>query len=300
MKITLTGGSGFIGRRLLKTLVNARAYRARSEPPRRHQPATGRQALGMGRHERRAAAGRAGWRRRHHPSGRRAGGADGGPRKRSRRSAIRAIAGHPPPGTGAIHDFPAALRCWSRPRQLGFMARAATRRSRNPRRRARAFWPTSARNGRKKPISPSRWACGWSRFALASCWTRTAERWPRCCRPSAISPAAAWHPGKQWMSWIHLQDLAQPVSSRGGESGPGRAQRHRPESGDELREFTKKLAAALKRPALFPVPAIALKAIFGEMSEILTASQRVLPQAAAAAGFRFQYPELGAGAGEIC
>jgi NAD dependent epimerase/dehydratase family enzyme len=56
--------------------------------------------------------------------------------------------------------------------------------------------------------------------------------------------------------------------------------------------FTRELAAALGRPALFPAPAFALKLMLGEMSEILLGSQRVLPKAAEAAGFRFAFPEL--------
>jgi uncharacterized protein len=98
--------------------------------------------------------------------------------------------------------------------------------------------------------------------------------------------------GRQWMSWIHLQDLAglfrhaieKPVQGVLNATAPNPVTNA---------EFTKKLAAALHRPALFPVPAIALRAIFGEMSEMLTGSQRVLPQAALASGFVFQYPELG-------
>jgi hypothetical protein len=57
-------------------------------------------------------------------------------------------------------------------------------------------------------------------------------------------------------------------------------------------EFTRALAAAVHRPAIFPVPAFALRLLFGEMSQILLASQRALPQAAGRAGFRFRYPEL--------
>ena len=57
-------------------------------------------------------------------------------------------------------------------------------------------------------------------------------------------------------------------------------------------EFTKELAAALHRPAIFPVPSFALKFLFGEMAEVILGSQRVLPQAAQSAGYRFEYPEL--------
>ena len=56
--------------------------------------------------------------------------------------------------------------------------------------------------------------------------------------------------------------------------------------------FTRALAAAVHRPAIFPVPAFALRALFGEMSQVLLASQRALPQAAVAAGFSFRFPQL--------
>jgi NAD dependent epimerase/dehydratase family enzyme len=52
------------------------------------------------------------------------------------------------------------------------------------------------------------------------------------------------------------------------------------------------MAATLHRPAIFPVPAFALKLALGEMSEMVLASQRVLPTVAKSSGFRFQYPEL--------
>ena len=58
-------------------------------------------------------------------------------------------------------------------------------------------------------------------------------------------------------------------------------------------EFTSELASALGRPALFPVPGFALKAMFGEMAETLLGGQRVLPRANEEAEYRFQFPELG-------
>ena len=56
--------------------------------------------------------------------------------------------------------------------------------------------------------------------------------------------------------------------------------------------FTRELARALRRPALFPMPAFALRALFGEMSEALLSGQRAIPQAAASAGFQFRFPHL--------
>ena len=97
--------------------------------------------------------------------------------------------------------------------------------------------------------------------------------------------------GKQWMSWIHLDDLCemfrfaaeQPI--RGAINGVAPAP-------VPNAEFTRVLASALHRPAIFPVPAFGLKIMFGEMSEVLLASQRVMPKGAEQAGFRFRHPQL--------
>jgi uncharacterized protein (TIGR01777 family) len=103
--------------------------------------------------------------------------------------------------------------------------------------------------------------------------------------------------GHQWMSWIHIDDLvALIVLALSGSSGnpalqgPINAVAPHPLSNAG---FTRELARVLHRPAIFPVPAIALKIIFGEMAEILLGGQRVLPEAAVRAGFTFRYPELG-------
>jgi uncharacterized protein len=97
--------------------------------------------------------------------------------------------------------------------------------------------------------------------------------------------------GKQWMSWIHLDDLVgiichaltNPMSGAFNGTAPNPVTNA---------EFTSQLARALGRPAVFPVPGFALKAMFGEMAEMLLGGQRVLPRATEAAGYRFQYPEL--------
>jgi hypothetical protein len=93
------------------------------------------------------------------------------------------------------------------------------------------------------------------------------------------------------MPWVHAQDLVdlyqfalvQPLK------GPVNGVAPNPVVNAD---FTKALAAALKRPAMFPVPLFALKLLFGEMAEVLVASQRAVPKAAEAGGFRFQFPDL--------
>ncbi len=98
--------------------------------------------------------------------------------------------------------------------------------------------------------------------------------------------------GAQWMSWIHVDDLVELVCfslEQAQFSGVANATAPNPVRNAE---FTATLAGGLRRPAFVPVPALVLKALFGEMAEILLGSQRVLPRAAESAGFRFRYPHL--------
>jgi uncharacterized protein (TIGR01777 family) len=97
--------------------------------------------------------------------------------------------------------------------------------------------------------------------------------------------------GDQWMSWIHLDDLAGIIQYALANSlrGPVNATAPNPATNAD---FTKTLGHVLSRPVIVPMPALMLKTMFGEMAEVLLASQRVLPQAAEAAGYRFTYPEL--------
>ncbi|HLK20763.1 MAG TPA: TIGR01777 family oxidoreductase [Bryobacteraceae bacterium] len=98
--------------------------------------------------------------------------------------------------------------------------------------------------------------------------------------------------GKQWMSWIHIDDLVRLILFALTTPVTGAINATAPEPATNA-EFTHELAAALHRPAIFPVPKVALKILFGEMSEVLLASQRVLPESAKNAGFAFQHPKLG-------
>ena len=100
--------------------------------------------------------------------------------------------------------------------------------------------------------------------------------------------------GKQWMSWIHIDDLVELMLYALGNSsarGPLNGTTPNPVRNSE---FTGELAGTLHRPAILPVPAFALRMLFGEMAEVLLASQRVIPQKAESIGFRFRFPELSA------
>jgi uncharacterized protein len=97
--------------------------------------------------------------------------------------------------------------------------------------------------------------------------------------------------GNQWMSWIHLADLIGMIRFVAEQrlGGAWNATSPMPVTNAE---FSRALGQALRRPAILPAPALALKLAFGEMAEVLLGSQRVLPRAAERAGFRFQYPEV--------
>ena len=97
--------------------------------------------------------------------------------------------------------------------------------------------------------------------------------------------------GRQWMSWIHLEDLTAmfQFAVESQVRGPLNGVAPHPVANSE---FTRELARMLRRPAVFPVPEFALRLLFGEMADVLLASQRVVPAAAQAAGFRFRFPQL--------
>jgi uncharacterized protein (TIGR01777 family) len=105
--------------------------------------------------------------------------------------------------------------------------------------------------------------------------------------------------GKHWMSWIHAEDLVSLIrfavenqAVRGALNGVS------PNPVDNA-GFTRALGQAVHRPAIVPMPGFVLKTMFGEMSGVLLASQRVVPKAALAAGFQFRFPQLDAALADL-
>jgi hypothetical protein len=97
--------------------------------------------------------------------------------------------------------------------------------------------------------------------------------------------------GDQWMSWVHLDDLVGIIQHALGNPVHGAVNGTAPNPVTNA-DFTKALGHALSRPAVVPMPAFTLKFMFGEMADVMLASQRVLPKAAEAAGYTFRYPEV--------
>jgi uncharacterized protein len=99
--------------------------------------------------------------------------------------------------------------------------------------------------------------------------------------------------GKQWMSWIDVQDMVggiHHILKNDLLQGPVNMVAPKPVMNAE---FTRTLASALSRPAIFPVPKFAVKLGFGEMGEtVLLGSQRVEPAQLVATGYPFRFREL--------
>ncbi|RMG17861.1 MAG: TIGR01777 family protein [Deltaproteobacteria bacterium] len=99
--------------------------------------------------------------------------------------------------------------------------------------------------------------------------------------------------GRQWMSWIHLDDVVAAIRfalAQEALEGPVNLTAPHPVRN---RDFTRLLARQLRRPACLPVPAAALRLGYGEMAEaLLLAGQRVHPARLAEAGFNWHHPRL--------
>lgn len=99
--------------------------------------------------------------------------------------------------------------------------------------------------------------------------------------------------GRQWWTWVSVRDVVgaiHHVLNDESLSGPVNTVPPNPVTNAE---FTSILASVLNRPAIFPMPAFAVRLIFGEMgAELFLGSQRVEPAKLVATGYQFQHPDL--------
>jgi uncharacterized protein len=105
--------------------------------------------------------------------------------------------------------------------------------------------------------------------------------------------------GDQYMPWIHLDDvvgLYLAAIDGPGYAGPVNATGPAPVTN---RDFSKALGRVLHRPAVAPVPGLAVRLLFGEMAEIVTGGQRAVPRRAAELGYEFRHPELDAALADV-
>lgn len=98
--------------------------------------------------------------------------------------------------------------------------------------------------------------------------------------------------GRQYMPWVHRDDIVGiQLAALDGEDWSGAVNATAPEPATN-RDFSRALGRALHRPALAPVPALAVRALYGDMAEMVTQGQRAIPRRTLELGYRFRHPEL--------
>lgn len=98
--------------------------------------------------------------------------------------------------------------------------------------------------------------------------------------------------GKQWMSWIHIDDVVGIVlHALENENVTGALNATAPTPVRNI-EFTKTLGTVLRRPTIFPVPTFGLKLMMGEFADFVVLSQNVLPEKTQESGYQFRFETL--------
>jgi NAD dependent epimerase/dehydratase family enzyme len=98
--------------------------------------------------------------------------------------------------------------------------------------------------------------------------------------------------GRQYVPWVHLDDEVGGILfelANADVRGPVNLTAPEPVTN---RDFSKALGRVLRRPAFAPVPALAVKALYGEMADIVITGQRAVPGRLTELGYSFRQPEL--------
>ncbi|MGH9482079.1 MAG: TIGR01777 family oxidoreductase [Terriglobales bacterium] len=105
--------------------------------------------------------------------------------------------------------------------------------------------------------------------------------------------------GRQYLSWIHLDDLVRMVLAALADYRYCAAVNAVAPEPATSRDFARALGRALHRPAVLPIPALALRARFGSAATVVLASQRAAPQALRSLGFDYRFPTLDAALADL-
>ena len=115
---------------------------------------------------------------------------------------------------------------------------------------------------------------------------------PRMALPFRLFVGGPVGSGRQWFPWIHIADEVAAICflmEEESASGPFNLTAPNPVTNAQ---FSRALGRVLKRPAFMPVPALALRLLFGEMASALLTGQRAVPRRLLALGFTFRFPEV--------
>ncbi|TYR75832.1 TIGR01777 family protein [Rossellomorea vietnamensis] len=115
---------------------------------------------------------------------------------------------------------------------------------------------------------------------------------PKMALPYKLFAGGTVGSGKQWMSWIHIGDIAKAIRfviENKAIEGPVNLTSPTPVT---MKELGKTLGDVLNRPHWIPAPGFAIKAALGEMSTLILEGQKVIPEVLHENGYTFQYPHL--------
>ncbi|MBW7455046.1 TIGR01777 family oxidoreductase [Paenibacillus sepulcri] len=115
---------------------------------------------------------------------------------------------------------------------------------------------------------------------------------PKMLMPYRLFAGGKIGTGKQWLSWIHIEDMVRLLLfciDNSQIKGPINASAPEPVTNDR---FGRALGAAFHKPHWFPVPGFMMKLMFGELSTLLLEGQRAVPGKALNNGFEFHYPTI--------
>jgi hypothetical protein len=98
--------------------------------------------------------------------------------------------------------------------------------------------------------------------------------------------------GRQWMPWIHVHDLRRAIVEAVADERMRGAVNAVAPMGERNVDFTRKFAKRLRRPAILPVPAFALRLALGGFGGVLLASQKVSPAVLESLGFHFRHADF--------
>ena len=275
MKVTVTGASGLIGTQLVERA--ARPRRRRHRRCRAPRPRRRRRRAWQPEDEPAPAAALAGRDAVVHLAGENVAQRWTDDAKRRIRSSRERGTRNLVAGIEAADAAPARAGLLLRRRLL----RPARRRARSTSRPrpATTSSPRSASSGSARRAARPSSACASSPSAPASCSTRTAARWRRCCRSSSSASAARSRAagstcrGSTSTTWSGSTSRRSTARTGRARSTPA------PPSRSPTRRSRKALGRALHRPAFAPVPGLAVRVLYGEMAEIVTKGQRVVPAA---------------------
>jgi uncharacterized protein (TIGR01777 family) len=98
--------------------------------------------------------------------------------------------------------------------------------------------------------------------------------------------------GRQYLAWVHRDDIVGiQLAALDGDGWSGAVNATAPEPATN-RDFSRALGRALHRPAVAPVPGLAVRALYGDMAEMVTQGQRAIPRRTVELGYEFRHPDL--------